>query len=103
MILTGIRGTISCAHAPVNVETYGGETHGHSYEIVAWWCNDDQTDVREYQRELRHLLVDLDHKTLPPDLSTGEAIAHFIAMKLGCHSVEVRRPVEGIFAKWIDE
>lgn len=99
--LTGVRGQLSCAHEPINAELFGGETHGHSYEVWAWFENPDgQADVRVFQAALKIMLAQWDHKTLPPDLATGEALARAIGTLAKCVEVEVRRPIEGISAKW---
>ena len=100
--LTGVGGVLSCAHEPVNAELFGGETHGHSYEVIAWFENDHDADVRTFQASLNTLLELWDHKMLPPDMATGEAIAKRIGTLNLCVVVEVRRPLERIYAKWID-
>jgi hypothetical protein len=75
MILTGVGGVLSCAHEPINVELFGGELHGHSYEVIAWFQNDDCADVRVFQAALNTLLKLWDHKVLPTELGTAEQIA----------------------------
>lgn len=98
--LTGVRGTLSCAHLPVNPELFGGETHGHSYEVWAWFDNPGgDKDVRIFKATLDTLLAVWDHKVLPPELATGEALARAICSLANCVEVEVRRPVEGFAAK----
>lgn len=99
-ILTGVTGVLSCAHEPVNAGIFGGELHGHSYEVTAWFANDDQADVRVFQASLTMLLAQWDHKILPEELSTAEAIAKAIGVLAKCVEVEVRRPLERIHAKW---
>lgn len=100
--LTGVRGQLSCAHEPVNRELFGGETHGHSYEVWAWFENPDgQADVRVFAASLKTLLALWDHKVLPPELATGEALARAIGTLAKCVEVEVRRPIEGFSARWV--
>jgi hypothetical protein len=101
MILTGVRGSLSCAHEPINADIFGGEIHGHSYEVWAYFENPDgSADVRIFEAELKSLLALWDHKILPPELSTGEAIAKAIGTLAKCARVEVRRPIEGYAAEW---
>lgn len=100
MILTGVSGILSCAHEPVNADIFGGELHGHSYEVVAWFENPNGADVRAYQASLKALLALWDHKVLPVELSTGEALAAAVGTLANCVAVEVRRPLERIYARW---
>lgn len=98
--LTGVGGVLSCAHPPVNADIFGGELHGHSYEVTAWFTNDCREDVRVYQAALNTLLAQWDHKTLPHELSTAEEIARVVGTLAKCVEVEVRRPLERIHARW---
>lgn len=100
MILTGVGGVLSCAHEPINADIFGGEMHGHSYEVTAWFANDDGADVRMFKKAFETLLATMDHKTLPPELATGEAIARRFGLLAKCVKVEVRRPLERIYAEW---
>lgn len=95
--LTGVTGVLSCAHPPVNAEIFGGEIHGHSYEVTAWFT--EGGDVRVYQAALDSMLKQWDHKTLPPELATAEAISRAVLRLVGCKEVEVRRPLERYHAK----
>lgn len=97
---TGVGGVLSCAHHPVNSDIFGGELHGHSYEVIAWFTNEHREDVRVYQAALNTLLAQWDHKTLPLHLSTGEEIARAVGTLAKCVEVEVRRPLERIYARW---
>jgi 6-pyruvoyl-tetrahydropterin synthase len=93
MRLTGVGGVLSASH-----ESPEGVLHGHSYEIWAWF---PQQDARELQRRLEEVLRELDHTHLPHDLAWGEALAEHIGAQLaGCLEVEVRRPLERIAARW---
>lgn len=100
MMLTGVGGVLSCAHAPINADIFGGETHGHSYEVIAWFENEDGADVRMFQKSFETMLKTLDHKTLPPELATGEAIARRFGLLAKVVKVEVRRPLERIYAEF---
>lgn len=100
MILTGVGGILSCAHEPINSELFGGEVHGHSYEVIAWFENNDGADMRIFQVSLNAMLKTMDHKTLPPELATGEQIARRIGVLNKCVKVEVRRPLERVYAEW---
>ena len=96
MRLTGVGGVFSAAHEPPE----GGDVHGHSYEVVAWF--DAGEDARVLQASLARTLEPLDHRVLPSELASGEAIAEHIGRGLdGCREVEVRRPLERIYARWI--
>ena len=98
MRLTGVGGVFSAAHHPPE----GGDVHGHSYEVVAWF--DSGEDARVLQARLAEILAPLDHIVLPPDMASGEAIAEHVGRGLsGCREVEVRRPLERIYARWIAE
>ena len=98
--LTGVGGVLSCAHHPINADLFGGETHGHSYEVIAWFHNDTGADVRVFQAALNGLLKAWDHKMLPDNMATGEAIAQAVGTLAKVVEVEVRRPLERIYARW---
>jgi 6-pyruvoyl-tetrahydropterin synthase len=78
------------------------ETHGHSYEVVAWWASEPYRDGVALQHTLRTILErGFDHKTLPPELSTAEALAKAIGgLMVDCIGVDVSRPVERLHARW---
>ena len=95
MTLTGVGCAFSAAHHPPE----GGEVHGHSYEVVAWF--EAGQDARVLQRMLAAAVDLFDHKLLPPELASGEAMAEHIGQSLaGCVEVEIRRPLERIYARW---
>ena len=98
--LTGVGAVLSCAHRPINADVFGGEVHGHSYEIIAWFENDDGSDVRIFQAALNALLKQWDHKMLPDELATGEAIARAVGCLNKVVEVDVRRPLERLYARW---
>ena len=95
MKLTGVGGIFSAAHQPPE----GGDVHGHSYEVTAWFPAGE--DARVLQARLAAILEPLDHKVLADELASGETIAEHIGRHLdGCRQVEVRRPLERIYARW---
>ena len=96
MRLTGVGGVFSAAHQPPE----GGDVHGHSYEVVAWF--DAGEDARVLQARLAETLQPLDHTVLPAQMASGEAIAEHVGRNLdGCRQVEVGRPLERIYARWV--
>lgn len=100
--LTGVGCVLSVAHEPVNADVFGGEPHGHSYEVVVWFDTPGAVrDVRVCQQAVGVLHKMLDHRTLPAHLSTGEAIAAYFGTLANVVEVEVRRPLERLYAKWI--
>lgn len=95
MRLTGVGCVFSAAHHPPE----GGDLHGHSYEVVAWF--EAGADARTLQAALAAAVEQLDHKVLPPELISGEAIAEHLGRALdGCVEFEIRRPLERIYARW---
>lgn len=95
--LSGVGGVLSCAHR--DKET--GQIHGHTWDVVAWFRT--AADARYRQKQLSEVLHDLDHGMLPDDLAWGEDLARHIAEKLGdtCAQVDVNRPSERIYARWV--
>jgi 6-pyruvoyl-tetrahydropterin synthase len=102
MIRTGVTVTLSCSHGPVNPELFGGEEHGHSYEVTVWFDAplDQPRDVRVCHAAVDTLRKQIDHKRLPPELSTAEAIAAYFGILANVVEVEVRRPLERFHARW---
>lgn len=96
MRLTGVGGVFSASH-----HSPEGVLHGHSYEVWAWF---PQGDARDVQDKLETVLARLDHTHLADELAWGEALAEHIALQLpGCREVEVRRPLERIGARWVEQ
>lgn len=96
---TGVGAILCIAHRART----GGDLHGHSYEVVAWF-SEPGGDALHLQRLLRDCLDVLDHKIANPGRSTGEEIAvwvkkNFISGGFDCVQVEVRRPLERIYAR----
>jgi 6-pyruvoyl-tetrahydropterin synthase len=95
VILTGVTVTFSAAH-----KSPEGQLHGHSYEVTAWFENRNRQDVRCFQASLRTLVSVWDHTTLPDELAWCEDIARAVGILSGVVEVEVRRPLEGLHARW---
>ncbi len=71
------------------------EVHGHSYEVMVGWPAMPARDALILQQKLKVVLGSFDHKTLPPEMTRAEQIAHAIISLLGdCSVVEISRPVE---------
>lgn len=90
--LTGCGAIFSAAH-----KSKGGVLHGHTWEVVAWW--DGEPCAVEKQRDLEAYLAIFDHTLLADGVAWGEALGKSIALGLGCVRVEVRRPLERIYAE----
>lgn len=101
MILTGVTANFCAAHRLPDDVLGQGEVHGHSYQVTAWFTNEDHRDARCMMAALKGLLAAWDHKILPPELSWGEDIARAVGMLAGCVEVEVSRPLEGFHARWL--
>lgn len=77
-----------------------GVLHGHSYEVTAWFPNEDHRDARCMKAALVSLLSAWDHSELPDHLSWAEDIAAVVGTLANCVAVEVRRPLEGFHGRW---
>jgi 6-pyruvoyl-tetrahydropterin synthase len=75
--------------------------HGHSYQVTAWFQNDDQRDARCMKAMVEAMCAHWDHTVLPPELSWGENIARAVGCLANCVEVEVSRPLEGFHARWL--
>lgn len=96
MTLTGVGAVISAAH-----QDRAGNIHGHTWEVLAWWPVGK--DALTLQRSLQAVVSRFDHSLLPDELASGEALAAAIGNDLhGCIQVDIARPAERIFARWID-
>ncbi len=93
-ILTGVGAILCAAHRDKD-----GRLHGHTWEITAWW--EGQPDAAERQEALNNWIFPYDHGVLHPDLSSGEALAALCGTALGCAQVDVSRPLERIYARWL--
>jgi len=90
---------VGCIFSAAHEAPEGGALHGHSYEVTAWFEAGD--DARTLQAALMAAVQKLDHTVLPGHLASGEAMAEHIGRSLdGCIELEVRRPLERIYARW---
>lgn len=95
MRFTEVAAHFCCAHKSPKSPSW----HGHSYKVAARWPAGE--DALALQSRLRSVLVRFDHKEMPPEFATGEAIAEAIGKELdGCIRVKVSRDLEGITAIW---
>ena len=95
MILSGVTGSFSASH-----HSPEGDLHGHSYQVTAWFRNEDHRDARCFKAALGVVLAQWDHTVLPPALAWGEDIARAVGTLANCVEVEVSRPLEGFHARW---
>lgn len=96
---TGVRAVISAAHR----DQERGHTHGHSYEVKAWFPYDEGS-VLAFEARLCEVADLFDHTTLPDSLAWAEPLARHIGESLddmGCVAVEISRPLEGFYALWV--
>jgi 6-pyruvoyl-tetrahydropterin synthase len=90
--LCSVEAKMSVAHRAKG----GGEVHGHSYQVLAWF--DAWQDMDPLEAQLRAVVAQLDHKTLPDAMTWAEDVAVWIGSQLtNCRVVEVNRPMEGRF------
>ena len=96
MKLTGVGGIFSAAHQPPE----GGDVHGHSYEVIAWFAAGE--DARVLQARLAAVLEPLDHRVLAANWRRARRSPSMIGRNLaGCRQVDVSRPLERIYARWM--
>ena len=93
--LTGVGWHFSASHRD-NVRQ---ELHGHSYEVVAWFDHKPARDALVLQEHLKNALRAFDHKTLPDEMTRGETLAAAIMHVIDACGVELRRPLERLYAK----
>jgi 6-pyruvoyl-tetrahydropterin synthase len=71
------------------------ELHGHSYEVIAWFETGDAVGL---QKLLGGVVRQLDHTTLPDEMTRAEEIGRWIGTRLpGCLVVDVNRPLKRIY------
>ncbi len=96
MILTGVTAILHAAHVGPS-----GSLHGHTWHVTAWTDATIHRDAECLKVRLEGLLKAWNDTTLPPELSTGEAIAAAVGQLFGdCVKVTVERPGERIAAEW---
>jgi 6-pyruvoyl-tetrahydropterin synthase len=96
--MTGVGGVISAAHY-----SRDGKLHGHTWHVIVWhYANGDVIlDAEHKKKLLAQYLARFDHGVLPEELAWGEGLAEKIGTDLRASAVDVSRPLEGIYAKWI--
>lgn len=100
MKLTGVSGVISAAHY-----SRDGILHGHTWQVVVWWNANGYVILSADRRKrlLDNYLQKFDHSVLPEQLAWGEDLAERIGLDMRAAAVDVSRPLEGIYAKWVRE
>ncbi len=93
MSQTGVGFLLQSAHRDVQSNVL----HGHTYEVVAWF--DGGWDAVKLQQRVESLCAHLDHTELPAELAWGEALAAEVKRLTNAVEVEVRRPLERIYAR----
>ena len=95
---TGVSLPLSAAHRDLDT----GQMHGHTWLVTAWWPREPgqrPRDVRHLRAMLQDELAALDHTVLPDHVAWAEDLAEYLLGVLGCSTVEVSRPLEGLYAK----
>jgi 6-pyruvoyl-tetrahydropterin synthase len=95
MILTGASWHFSASHR----DAVRRELHGHSYVVRVE--EPSGADVTELQDRLKAACAELDHITLPDEITRAEDLIPLFRERLP-HSVSIHieRPVEGLWARW---
>lgn len=98
--MTGVGGVISAAHF-----SQDGKLHGHTWHVVVWFhANGDVVlDAVRKKHYLDTYLKRFDHDVLPEDYAWAEALAEKIGTDMRAAAVDVSRPAEGFYAKWVRE
>lgn len=71
--------------------------HGHTWEVTCWWEN--TPDAVSKQEELVRYLKIFDHTVLADGVAWAEKLAETILLGMNCAKVEVRRPLERLYAE----
>lgn len=90
-ILTGVGSILSAAH-----RSRDGNLHGHTWEVVCWWVN--EPDATEKQKELDNYLKVFDHSVLADGIAWAESLGRAILHGMDCQKVEIKRPLERLYA-----
>ena len=78
-----------------------GALHGHTWHITAWWPFQSEIGAEQRRQELVGYIQVFDHSILPDAIAWGEDLAEQIGLGLDACAVDVSRPLEGIYAKWV--
>lgn len=90
-VLTGVSSILCAAHRSVE-----GSMHGHTWEVTCWWSG--VPDAVQKQAELNKYLSIFDHAVLADGIAWAEKLAETIILGMDCQKVEVRRPLERLYA-----
>jgi len=90
-VMTGAGAILCAAH-----RDRGGNMHGHTWEVTAWWA--DKPDALAKQAALTEYLAFFDHSILADSVAWAEDMAQRIMEDLGCAKVEISRPLERLYA-----
>lgn len=92
-VQTGVGILLCCAHA----DKVTGALHGHTYEAVLWF--DGGHNAEKLQSECVRICADLDHSLLPAPLAWAEDLIPEIMRRTNAVDVEIRRPLERLYAR----
>lgn len=92
-VQTGVGFLICAAHR----DKVTGAVHGHTYEAVCWFDAGDEAEA--LQAECARLCADLDHGLLPVELAWAEDLIREIKRRTNAVDVEIRRPLERLYAR----
>lgn len=94
---TGVGGILSASHR----DRLTGEVHGHSWEVIVWHRCVNLNDAVMLQNHLVTMLKTWDHTVLPDELARAEDLAAAIKRLSppSCVEVEIRRPLERLYAR----
>lgn len=90
-VLTGASAILCAAH-----RSKEGEMHGHTWEITCWWEGTPDATIK--QAELNKYLSVFDHTVLADGVAWAEKLGEAIIHGMNCHKVEIRRPLERLYA-----
>ena len=96
MKFTGVSGIVSAAH-----RSREGNLHGHTWQVVAWWLFSSDVSAESRKTDLLDYLSFFDHSLLADTVAWGEDLAERIGEDLDAVAVDVSRPLEGFYAKWV--
>lgn len=89
----GVEGRFSASHH----DPLSGALHGHDYVVTAWFAAEPYRDARVHEVGLHEVLsAHLDHRLLPPELHSMEAIrSRLLQLVPNVEDIDVARPVIG--------